>query len=154
MCVIPTEKIRRRMRGGFDYYAAPDCNVLCSSGSGTPKANGTQECSCSEIKKITITSGSYIYEDVIPEYGYERGLCGSLSSTQYRGQTITYFYSTTKGNNKGTYLTFQKAPNDVSEIKVRVNGIVYTLQHVKKMYWQCSEVIFSKTGTYVVEFLN
>ena len=34
------------MRGGFDYYAAPNCSKLCSSGSGTPKANGTQECSC------------------------------------------------------------------------------------------------------------
>ena len=29
-----------------DYYTAPDCSKLCSSGSGSPKANGTQECSC------------------------------------------------------------------------------------------------------------
>ena len=136
----------------IDYYAAPNCNTLCSSGSGTPKANGTQDCNCNEFTKITIHSTCENYQDVIPECGTNGGNYGGYGT--YRGQVITIFYSTLKGNNKGTRLQLKKIPNDQSDIKVRVNGKTYTLTYLGKGVWKTSEIIFSGSGTYNVEFLN
>ena len=104
------------------------------------------------IIKITIHSTCENYEDVIPECGGNGGSAGSFGT--YRGQTITYFYSTHKGNNKGTLLKLKKIPSNQSNIIVRVNGKTYTLISRGKGAWTTSEIIFSGAGTYTVEFLN
>ena len=104
------------------------------------------------VTKITIHSTCENYEDVIPECGGNGGSAGSFGT--YRGQTITYFYSTHKGNNKGTLLKLKKTPSDQSNIIVRVNGKTYTLISRGKGGWTTSEIIFSGAGTYTVVFLN
>ena len=159
MCVIPTEKIRRRMRGGFDYYAAPNCSKLCSSGSGTPKANGTQECSCADTTQMILTAGSYTQKFWGTSYGFAANY-GNLSNNTYRGSTITSFFTTGAesltigGVSVSTQIKFADAPNDASDINVKINSKVYTFKRASSTVWGCSEKIFTSTGTYQIEFLN
>lgn len=155
MCVIRTEKIRRRMRGGFDYYAAPNCSKLCSSGSGTPKANGTQECNCQ-----TAVSGSgsgSCWDD------YEEVGCNLDLNVSYRDNTSVRI--STICDNLGCYsvLTFDKEPKNQSDIEVLINNNHYIFAaddtgckptHPKKEFCYSTNSVIIDDGKYKVEFLN
>ena len=138
----------------IDYYEAPNCNALCESGLGTPKADGTQSCEC-KSNKIILTVGKQTSSLRGSYYGfYPPTKMGSLSSNIFRESKITRFYTKTKTSK--TYLVFESAPNDQSEIKVKVNGTIYTLTKsaASDKEWTCDSKIFTSTGTYEIEFLN
>ena len=149
--VLPPAK---RLLIKTDYYTAPNCNALCSSGSGTPKANGTQECSCIDTTQTILTAGSTSSLRGSYYGFYPPTKIGSLSSNIFRESKITRFYTKTKTSK--TYLVFESAPNDQSEIKVKVNGTIYILTKsaASDKEWTCDSKIFTSTGTYEIEFLN
>ena len=122
-----------------DYYSAPNCNALCSSGSGTPKANGTQECSCSvgiEAKvtvvktveshhwKINSDNDGYYYINHIKAAGSSNGYTFALSYNYYTGdcyggRACSDGYTTISTS----LLPTPTSKNDpVYKIRVTVNG--------------------------------
>ena len=146
----------------IDYYAAPNCNALCSSGSGTPKGNGTPECNCAEEAKITmtLTAGSHKYGF---DYGYglQKEMGYGSGDLTYRGANIVEFDSVKGGFWVGdqkcpTLLSFYSNLNDISDIKIRVNGKNYIFKVVSgyKSYFYCNDLVFTHTGVYNIEFLN
>ena len=151
----------------IDYYAAPNCSALCSSGSGTPKADGTQECNCQENKQATINvaywekkMGSGAFKLTFKRYGFNSSN-GSISNNSYRGTTITALNTNNMSASQNdisiaTEIDFAETPNDLSDIKIRVNGVVYTFTKTSSAgtTFGCSSKIFSSTGTYTIEFLN
>ena len=138
----------------IDYYAAPNCNALCSSGSGTPKANGTQECNCKKTIDVHLSSECWMNENKGWNFcGYESSGRGGISSTAYRDSNIVSFYSNTSARN--THLTLLPVPNDKSDIKVRVNGNTFTCKYARfGKSWSCPSAIFSVSKMYTIEFLN
>ena len=143
------------MRGGFDYYAAPNCNVLCSSGSGEPKANGTQECSCASLKTASMVAGGNFLI-----YGYSPSF-GSLTPDTYKGIKITKFTTLTLGSN--STIVFEKIKGIPETIKIKINGTTYDFVKTTStdedtgevsIYWKCKAKIFEKDKTYTIEFLN
>lgn len=75
---------------------------------------------------------------------------GAMSITDYRNSTIQSFYSVSNT----TTLIFTAILNDQSEIKVKVNGALYTLTKSSDTTWKCDTAIFTSSGTYEIEFLN
>lgn len=84
---------------------------MCSSGSGTPKANGTQECNC---LKGTSTQITVDYAG----RGYYEGKYGYLTNKNYHNVKINAFYTEISG---GTWIELSENINQ-STIIVLVNG--------------------------------
>ena len=89
---------------------------------------------------------------------------GSLSNNIYRGAEIQKI-ATAVGSNSCHYnnnpniscmteIKFKSAPNDLSDIKARINGHVYTFRRADDKSWGCNDRIFTTTGTYTFEFLD
>ena len=52
-------------------------------------------------------------------------------------------------------IAFKSAPTDLSDIKVKINGNIYTFQMSSDTSWGCNDKIFPLPGkTYTIEFLN
>ena len=141
---------------GTDYYAAPNCNALCSSGSGTPKANGTQECSCIEINKATLVAGRHS-----ANYGYSKSLgYGSLKPDTYKGikiQRFSSFSSNFSDKQKSTSIAFESLSNIPDTLKIKINGTVYDFVKTTSdtsIFWKFNGRIFHNGETYTIEFLN
>lgn len=145
-------KIQRRGMFGdqehaIDYYSAPNCSAVCPNG-GTPKANGTQDCSCVTTTKVTLVAGTRKNFN----HGYGDGSYGSLTPNTYRGVKITKFY-TYSFLGKWTRLYFESTNNIPNTLKIKINDTVYDF--VKEdNYWKNSAAIFSSGKTYTIEFLN
>ena len=157
----------RVLVGGIDYYTAPDCSALCSSGSGTPKADGTQECSCMASNRFSLVAAkNKSYDDYgyfPPAYGkYNRPLSpqGSISPDDFRGRTITALYSHNYNGLKITFLIFKRPKlDDLSDITMVINKKRYTfklaaIDEYGNVQFNCNEIIFSSTGNYTIEFLD
>ena len=135
------------------YYAAPNCNSLCSSGSGTPKADGTQNCSCFEGNTFTLSAAKVTYKFFTNKiyYGYSdgnvtKGTGGALSPNAFRGQTISRISSMSSG----TDLYFASLPSDTSDITMKINGQTITLVRdtsSSKARWKTSTGDLWTTGT-------
>lgn len=122
-----------------DYYAAPNCNALCSSGSGTPKANGTQECECSVglQAKVTVSekiedhdwkvndsnSGSYKIH-YIKASGSSNGYTFDISYVYYTGTCYRYNPCSAPHTTISTSLLPTPTSKDspVYKLRVTVNG--------------------------------
>lgn len=96
-------------------------------------------------------------------YGFKDGKAGSLSNNIYRGTEILSITTLESGKschykdtNIGcmTTIDFKSAPADLSDIKVKINGNVYTFQRGYDASWGCNDKIFTTSGTYTIEFLN
>ena len=116
---------------------------MCSSGSGTPKANGTQECECNITLNFIAKSGE---TDFGGGNGYFNG------NFKYRGRTITELYA----GNRAAVLLFNIAPGDLSDIKIEVNGKIYIFTRFKTAAWKCKDArsIFRSGKNYSIKFLN
>ena len=132
---------------------------MCSSGSGKPKGNGTQECTCIDTTLTILTAGSYSQKFWGTDYGFSANY-GNLSNNSYRGTTIVSFYTTgaesltVGGVSVLTQIRFSETPNNTSDIKVKINNKVYTLRKAGSKVYGCSERIFTSTSKYTIEFLN
>lgn len=128
---------------------------------GTPKADGTQECSCSENNVLKAEAWTIrMFSSNIREFGYNSEH-GSLSPNTYKGYQISSFYTdyiggSIKRKKIGTSLVFLESPSFSTDIHVRINNVVYTFDRVSSSSktWRCKDRIFTSAGTYKIEFLN
>ena len=132
----------------IDYYEAPDCSKLCSSGSGKPKANGTQECSCTASNKVSMTAGR---SGITRGYSKSLGI-GSISPDTYKGIEITSLASYKVVSS--TSITFESAGNMPDTLKIKINGTVYDFNKTGSLTWERKGIIFAPGQTYTIEFLN
>lgn len=107
---------------------------------------------------MLLKAGSYSKKFLGSTYGFA-ATYGSLTNNNYRGTTIASFTTisgegTLGGVSIKTSITFKSAPNDKSNIKIRINGTVYTFIRASNTTYGCSEIIFTSEGTYTIEFLN
>ena len=85
--------------------------------------------------------------------GFDGSERGGISSRIYKDSTILSLYSNTSIGS--TFLKLNPMPNDKSDIKIKVNGNVYTLKYRKfNKTWVCSQDVFNSTKNYTVEFIN
>ena len=128
---------------------------MCSSGSGTPKANGTQDCVCQSSVKGAGTGSCW---DEYDEVG-----CNLDLNVSYRDNTSVRI--STICDNLGCYsvLTFDKAPTDQSSIEVVIDNTVYIFKaddagcrpiSPKKEFCYSMDDIIIDDGQHSVEFLN
>lgn len=127
---------------------------MCSSGSGKPKGNGTQECSCIEINKATLVAGRYSANDGYSKfYGY-----GSLKPDTYKGIKIKSFSSFYPNTSRtSTSISFESLSNIPDTLKIKINGTVYDFVKTTEdsvIFWRCKGKIFRNGQTYTIEFLN
>ena len=140
-----------------DYYEAPDCSVICESGSGSPKTNGTQECSCSEFTHGTLSTVCWT-EFFRGKYcGFDSSKTkGEFIDRTYRGSAIDHFYS--RANANATYIAFDPALSNLNQITIRINGIDYIFKknanYNNPKLFIYSGVIFNENGTYKIEFID
>ena len=143
-----------KLNSQTDYYAAPDCNALCSSGSGTPKANGTQECLCNnKVYSIRFYCMSDGYCD-----SYKTGT-EEYRSEIIRGQFLENFvtwedYFSSNGMRVWSAITLQGKPDNTSDLRVKINGTVYVFKYAYDNRFYSSSRIFRSNTTYSIEFLN
>lgn len=136
----------------IDYCTAPNCSTVCSSGSGSPKANGTQECLCIEVNKVTMVA-----EIHSTRIGYDKLVgYGSLKPDTYKGIKIQSFFSKILGD-KLTTIVFESSSNIPDTLKVKINGTVFDFiktTNGTSIFWKKRGKTFSNGQTYEIEFLN
>ena len=94
-------------------------------------------------------------------YGLQKKMGYGSGDLTYRGANIVTFESLKNGIWVGdqkcpTLLSFYSNLNDISDIKIRVNGKIYIFKVVSgsKMSFYCNDLVFTHTGVYNIEFLN
>ena len=104
--------------------------------------------------------GSGAFKLTFKRYGFNSSN-GSISNNSYRGTTITALHNNNMSASQNdvsiaTEIDFAETPNDLSDIKISVNGVFYTFTKTSSAgtTFGCSSKIFSSTGTYTIEFLN
>ena len=136
------------------YYSAPNCNAICSSGSGTPKANGTQDCSCQSARTSTDTKCWENYDDIG---------CYININTSYRDNNSVTISTTCDNHGCYSNIDFRNAPKDQSNIVVKINGTKYEflandrgcgLTDAKSWCLDNDISIIEESKNYTIEFLN
>ena len=78
---------------------------------------------------------------------------GNFDIKNYRNRNIEGIY--TRINAKVTILLFNYVPDDVSAIKLRINGVEYIFtQYSNGRSFRYDGLIFTGKGDYLIEFLN
>ena len=159
--VLPPAK---RLLIKTDYYAAPDCNALCSSGSGTPKADGTQSCECNQINKATLTSVTWTETSSSNNrtYSYSGYTSnhGSIDNENFYGANIEKIYSRRCSKNCGltkftrSYVVFSNPPSISGALKILIDGTEYILSQQDSTTWHFSGSLRLSAGQHIIEFLN
>lgn len=133
---------------------------MCSSGSGTPKANGTQECECksSTQGKLTaeVISNDGFLGYVVGYINYDNLKIGEMNATSYRNGTITGFLSNYSLNK--TILSISPYISDTSDINIRINGAIFKFKFIRNengiSQFTCDKFMFNQESEYTIEFLN
>ena len=131
---------------------------MCESGSGRPKADGTQDCECSIQLKTTLKAGKIIHCDVTSKgdkcytyigYHYSSNN-GTLTNKNYRGKEISKFASI-GGKTRIEFKNSKGLPR--GDIVVKINGVKYIFKDMYGRY-RYDGVIFVEGNTYKIEILN
>ena len=112
---------------------------MCESGSGTPKANGTQECSCSEVAKANLIAKNQSELGLLI-VGYRSNKFGSINPDNYRGHKITQFTTLFR---KTTSLVFENYSGIHETLKIKINGTTYDFMKTTSTDEDTGEVLVS-----------
>lgn len=102
----------------------------------------------------TLNAGAWSHTLGGQYYGFytSQGM-GNFDIKNYRNRNIEGIY--TRINAKVTILLFNYVPDDVSAIKLRINGVEYIFtQYSNGRSFRYDGLIFTGKGDYLIEFLN